>query len=208
MSHVISENHVEIGLNNLARTGELLGLPRLNGVLVAILTQANDLEAVLQDLFTITSIENSEGAQLDVIGIVLGTPRTGLDDFRYRSVLRATIAVNRSFGTPPDIYLVAHLFVGDGATGFEITEHYPAKFALIAKDVSLDFLSANILARLLRKAKSIAVGMRLWFADDVDNAFTFSSQLGVIESDPLLGFGWTGDLLLGGGYGWSLDGTL
>lgn len=68
--------------------------------------QAQDLEDAAQSLLTMCSIADSEGAQLDVIGRLIGQPRNGLNDTVYRICLAGRVLANKSDGTPEDLYAV------------------------------------------------------------------------------------------------------
>src|SRR5690349_3946784 len=82
--------------------------------LLAILaTPFQSLENTLQDLLTKRSIDTAEGAQLDVIGKLVGQPRNGLDDDTYRRYCRARIATNRSNGTNENLITITDLIVYD-----------------------------------------------------------------------------------------------
>lgn len=70
---------------------------------------SQDWEDAAQSLFSLLSIEDSVGQQLDVIGRIVGQARVGLADSIYRIYLRARIAANRSTGVPEDIYTVFRL---------------------------------------------------------------------------------------------------
>lgn len=71
-----------------------------------IAPQAQATEEATQQLVTMTMIANSIGAQLDVIGRIVGQPRAGVDDITYRLYLRARVLANKSSGTVSDLYAV------------------------------------------------------------------------------------------------------
>ena len=58
---------------------------------------------LLEDMWLPTAV----GAQLDVLGEILGLPRTSADDETYRSALRIQIAINTSQGNPDRLTQVA-----------------------------------------------------------------------------------------------------
>lgn len=51
----------------------------LVGYIRALLQEGNDLEQVFQDILTKRSLDTAEGAQLDIIGEIVGRPRTSED---------------------------------------------------------------------------------------------------------------------------------
>jgi len=74
--------------------------------------QFNDLETAFQSLFAVLSINDAAGAQLDLIGRIVGQAREGLGDVAYRCALRARVLANRSNGTPEELYAVVDAFLG------------------------------------------------------------------------------------------------
>lgn len=76
--------------------------------------QFQDLEDAGQSLLTLPSIDDSVGAQLDVIGRIVGQSRLGFDDPTYRMLLKARVLSNRSTGTTEDIYKVMLALFGAG----------------------------------------------------------------------------------------------
>ena len=79
--------------------------------------QFQALEDAAQGLLALLNLTDAIGAQLDLIGRIVGQPRAGLDDDTYRLYLQARIAANRSDGGPNAIYLVfSLLFPGQQLT--------------------------------------------------------------------------------------------
>jgi hypothetical protein len=74
--------------------------------------QLQDLEDAGQTLLTLLDIDESEGAQLDNIGRIVGQPRNGIDDETYRLYLSARILANKSTGTVDDIFKVMRALFG------------------------------------------------------------------------------------------------
>ncbi len=98
--------------------------------------QFQDLEDATQSLFTLLDIDNSSGAQLDVIGRIVGQPRSGQADAVYRLFLRARVAANRSSGDPESIYAVYSALYGATVTMVLTTGMVGVKeFALRIKTV-------------------------------------------------------------------------
>src|SRR5262249_50537515 len=93
--------------------------------------QFQDLEDAAQTLLGIVDIDNSQGAQLDVLGRIVGRQRNGDDDPTYRLHLKATIAANKSSGDPESLYTVFHALLGD--IGFVITTSYIGVKAFVLK---------------------------------------------------------------------------
>ena len=66
------------------------GLPRFSALAAAILSQADDLIAVIRELPGAFAADSAVGNQLDALGASVGFPRPdGMTDADYREVLRA-----------------------------------------------------------------------------------------------------------------------
>lgn len=92
------------------------GLPNTVAFSDMLAKQFQDLEDSGQTLFTITSIDDSEGVNLDVIGRIVKQLRLGFDDPTYRLLLKARIRANKSSGTPEDMYSVYVALYGGTVT--------------------------------------------------------------------------------------------
>ena len=100
--------------------------PKLNGWLAANLQLFQDLIACAATFPYAFSIDTAFGAQLDVLGVIIGQPRqvsfqpSGgvspiLDDSTYRLLLRARIAMNHWDGKLPSLMAIwASLFPQSG----------------------------------------------------------------------------------------------
>lgn len=86
-------SHVADGLANLL--SQFSGKPRLTALVTAALTEVQRLEDVGWDVYEGRLIENAIGHQLDVIGEIVGFPRSGLDDDEYRRLIQVGIQINR-----------------------------------------------------------------------------------------------------------------
>ncbi len=202
-----AEDHVAIGESLLP---EFMRKPRILGVLRALwLTQLNDIEAAYLQLANERTIADAEGDLLNTIGKIVGAIRVDdINDETYRRIIRAQVLVNRSEGTPPQLFEIARVFFGDpDASGYVLTDEYPAAFRMDVVSITLD-PDALILARLLRKAKPAGVGFQL-VASAVPLADTFqvSDTFGAYETDNDRGFGWTTLPGVGGELAWTFDGS-
>lgn len=170
-----------------------------------IAPQVQDLEDAQQSLLTITSIDDSEGINLQVIGRRVGQLWKGESDPDYRLLLRARVKANNSSGTPEDIYAV---FVA--LFGLSITMQYildpPAGFELLIL-VPITASQAAIAAGFLTDSKAAGVhGILEWQEFTDDQMFTFANAAGVtiatlagvqaIHAAPLAGFTPTGTFVI------------
>src|SRR5882757_6443474 len=79
------------------------GKPNMEALLDALGEQAAALAAMFSDLDILRRIDNAFGSQLDVLGDIVGAPRSGLDDDTYRGLIKATIKLNNASGTAEEI---------------------------------------------------------------------------------------------------------
>jgi hypothetical protein len=105
----------------------------LRGLVSVATTEHQVLEDVFWKLF-IQNIDTAEGAELDVFGRIVGQPREGRGDPKYRLWVKTRVRINRSNGTVPEIVGVFTALVS-GTSPVIVTEEYPA--ALIVTLVSL-----------------------------------------------------------------------
>lgn len=82
--------------------------PRLQALLESYLDELTRAAEALCELSKLRALDTATGHQLDMLGGLVGQPRVGLigeDDDKYRALLRARAAFNRSSGTVNDILL-------------------------------------------------------------------------------------------------------
>jgi len=138
--------------------------PKLNALVQNVIAfQLQDIEDALQTMLTLPSIDDSFGAQLDLLGRLIGQDRGGVDDDTYRLYLRARIAANRSDGTPEALFRVFTALFGidttmlySGPAGADV-----ATFRFQITSPGLTDAEALIAAAFLFDAK--AAGVRSFF---------------------------------------------
>lgn len=86
---------------------------------------SNDIWSV----FLNRRLANAIGAQLDVLGEIVGEPRGGRQDGVYRLAIKVKIAINNSDGTPETVINVFKLLTG--ATQVFYQPSYPASVILM-----------------------------------------------------------------------------
>lgn len=172
--------------------------PRIEAILCALLDEVQEIEDAEWDLYTRRSIASAEGAQLDVLGAIVGRPRAGLDDEDYRAWIAAQIAANRSAGTAPELLHILRLIYGD-TQDVELQEWWPAELTVTLHEM-IEHTPAVILA-ILRQAKSGGVRLILEYTHAArGETFEFASAVTPAEYDDALGYGSTVDATLGGSY--------
>lgn len=119
-------DHVERGLSRLIE--QYQGRPRLEAWVRSYLREVQALSDAAWDVLVSRLIDDSEGAQLDVLGKIVGEARGDLDDETYRVFIRTRIRINQSNGQPEDIIAVLLLIAPD--TAYLFNEYYPAAMAV------------------------------------------------------------------------------
>jgi len=116
------------------------------------------LDAAATALLTDTSLDAAVGVQLDGLGQIIGLERNGLDDDRYRALLRAQIRVNTAGGTIPQLNEIIRLVTGTTAANaaFTLVESFPADFKIDFVPI-LDVGVGAIAADAMYQAKAAGV---------------------------------------------------
>jgi hypothetical protein len=142
-----------------------------------------EIETALLEVLTETRLANAVGAQLDVIGAIVGRDRSSDTDDRYRDLLAAQIAINLASGTISELLIIVELIVGP-TIDLELVELFPAAFEIKAVNQTLPAGQGNIVASVVKQAKAGAVnGVFRWY-----------------ETDPIFALDGAGGSQLDGGY--------
>jgi hypothetical protein len=151
--------------------------PNLLAWVDAYAAQIQELETSGQLLLTITSIDDSEGSQLDVIGGIVGQGRAGETDVVYRLYLKARIRTNRSSGTPEEIYAVLRAMMPTNS--FSIVNSGTATLVATIEE-AIDALTAAVALDFLLDAKDAGVRAILeWQPDEDEDMFCFAGGTGL-----------------------------
>ncbi len=183
-------DHADRAVNRLAQQYRL---PKLEAFLRALIHPLQAIEDVAWQLYTERFIDTAIGAQLDLIGRIVGQPRLGYLDDDYRRLCRARIIVNRSNGNIPDLLTVVTAVVNDPAAVIIVEPQYPGCIVFRINNVAVTAAVADLVIALLRKAAS--GGVRVIFeSTEHTEATTFS----FFEDPTGVGFGDDGDASAGG----------
>lgn len=120
-------DHAQQAKDRLAE--EYKNQPNLAALLDAFNRQTQALEDAFWALFTERGVSAAYGAQLDVLGKIVGQARNGLADEDFRLWIIAKIKLNNSSGTPEEIYDILNLVKPD-AVDLEIRDEPPAAFTV------------------------------------------------------------------------------
>ncbi len=131
----------------------------------AFANQAQAAEDALWGVLVLRRLSNATGAQLDVLGRVLGQPREGRADANYVLWLRARMLLNLGSGRPEDLLAIFSAVV-QGSTGLQLEEQFPASIVLrIGSASTVDPAQA---AAILQLAKAGGVKAVLESATSID----------------------------------------
>lgn len=152
--------------------------PKIEALVTAAVSPAQDLETALWDLLTLRQVDTAIGAQLDVLGRLVGQPRNTDDDEVYRRYVRARISANKSKGLTVDLLRIARLIVDDPAAAIELDNVGIAAYVLRVLGVAIDNDVATALIRFLKDATAAGVRPVLEYlpADAIETAFWDSAK--------------------------------
>lgn len=132
---------------------------RLETLLSIFAKPAQRLENAMIQLLTLRTTETATGAQLDVLGRIVGQARQGLVDDVYRLYIQARIATNRATGKREELIRVARLIVNDLASIVYIEDQPPAAVFIRIDDVAV---TSDTMAALVIFMKQVAaLGVRV-----------------------------------------------
>lgn len=128
--------------------------PRLRALLQSYLDELEELKAAREQVRLAFRLGDAFGAQLDILGKIVGAARQGFDDAAYELLIRAYIRAQKSEGKPEDIYAVFRILLAPGDLMI-LDEYFPMSLVLrIASDSALNLM---VLKSLLAMAKPQAV---------------------------------------------------
>ena len=170
MSISLINNHETLARDRMIEQFKEECAPNLNKLLTVFTDQIQEVENTLIDLLNDRSLSRASGAQLDIIGSIVGVDREGRTDEDYLPVILVQIQVNNTGGE--EEALTALLMSLSQATVIDIQELFPAKLdiALNANDIPATT------AQLLRRAITAGVGFQVAQTDgEVPFAFEGSN---------------------------------
>lgn len=174
-------NHVERALDLLVEQFE--DSTELHKLITALLSPIQEVEYVMSDLITLTTLETATADQLDIIGEIVGESRNNRTDTDYRVAIKLRIFLNKSAGEPEVLIMLCRFLTR--ATKIHYTETYPAKCTLVFKTIYPP--PSNLRESLELVAPT---GVKL-FLDQSDNDpdFGFDGEGSYPPESDVLGFG-------------------
>lgn len=184
MAYEHLDDHVEAGLDLLI--DHFKEKPILEAYIRSFLRRIQELEDATRDVYEGRLLDVAVGAQLDVLGRIVGQARSSEDDELFRARIRTRIRANRSHGNPEDMIEVAAL--ASGSANLTYLEPYPATIYVDTLE-GLSSDEAAIVHHFLRLAKPAGVALAYHYSsDDEDDSFAFSDSDNA-ETDTDRGFG-------------------
>jgi len=179
-------DHVDAGLGLLL--SQYQEKPRISALLTSYLSRVQELDDVAWDVLISRLLDNATGAQLAVLGKIVGQARIEDDDESYRLRIRTRIRANQSLGHPGDIIEVALLAFDVDPTDLIHTELYPSS-SVVETLVPTTPETAEIAHDFFMVAKAIGTSVTTYFSDDAEEyTFAFSDTDEDVE-DEARGFG-------------------
>lgn len=160
--------------------------PFIEILVKALMTQVQEIEDALFDLLVKRTIDTAVGAQLDVIGKIVGQKRGTFAEETYRTFIRGRVLVNRSSGTTDQMVALVNTLLPTGAS-LVVREYYPAAFQIeVIGSVPDSF--GNALAALVLEAKALGIAPHVkWFNGVAP--FRFAAVAGIPDTGSPFGFG-------------------
>jgi hypothetical protein len=144
-----------------------------------------EIEDALFQLFNLRGVNTAFGAELDILGSVVGVIRAGLNDTDYATAIRSEILLNISSGTVQQ--LLSLMYSAYPGFVFTLHEGYPADFTIVASGVLPNPIQAGA---LVQTAKPAGVGGYLVYSivPLADTFTTSDSNLSQPVTSSLLGY--------------------
>ena len=166
-----NDNHVSEAQARL--TAVFKGKVRIEGIIRALVEPLQEIEDVLQDMLNYRSLLTAFGAQLDIIGEIVGQPRQGRSDEDYLNYIIAKIGQNTSKGTASEVIAIFNLLTG--STVPILTELGNATIEIYA-DTDISALDSDAIYKFMGYVVSAGVGIGAIYYYDTDDYFGFDDD--------------------------------
>lgn len=135
--------------------------------------QSADMATALGQLDTERRLTNAFGAQLDVLGDIVGEAREGDLDDEYRPRISAKILLNNSSGTAEELYAIFDL-IKPATSTMALYPYEPAAFVFRLSGAAIGDTLATRLASFLRRGRGAGIrGIFQWSPAVPADTFTF-----------------------------------
>lgn len=165
-------DHASRALGKMAqqfsRTGSVAGLISVEAA------RWQTLEDALYAFIAASDLPTAEGAELDVLGALVGQERGGLSDADFRLFIEARILSNRSSGTGEELLAIASLLNGTEA---HFTPYAVASFELLLEGPTA---YGPLIGQLVLAAEDAGVnGIFAWEEESPADTFTLDAGPGL-----------------------------
>ena len=160
MASITTKDLVQQGKDRLVT--QWADKPVVQGLLKSYLENIQIVEDIYEQLLDERSVFTAIGAQLDVIGTIVGEVREGKSDPEYRQAILNRIAINSANGTPENIIQI--LLTITSSSVAHVFEHFPAN---VHAFVSGSPSNAAVIA--LQEITPAGTSTRLMFDGGVDS---------------------------------------
>lgn len=152
--------------------------PVIEGILKSAVASIQTAENMIWDIINSRNLNTATGAQLDLLGELVGEPRKGrTEDEEYREAIRLRVRINRSQGRTSDILDIAKLALGD--SGFTYSE--PATATFVIKYYEAEQAKVLSLINAINDARPAGVYGQLWYTTDEEaHVFKYAHTDGII----------------------------
>lgn len=184
-------NHAEAAILRLV--GQYANDENLKNLLRALIGPIQEIENALETMNTQRLLDNATGANLDLLGTIIGIARpAGASDEDYRQLLYAQIKINTSEGQPEQVIQTFQLLTN--ANLVLLSENFPAEVTLSSDHVFPGQDSINSILKILNMVLSAGVRPDGIITFDATEAFAYDGVL------PGLGYGDATNPATGGKY--------
>lgn len=112
------------------------GKPRVEGLIESGAAGYQDIEECFFKMYYERAVNSAVGAQLDIVGEIVGQPRYGWDDDAYRVLIVGKIGANISKGTPEELISIFKMLMK--CTRAHYYPYYPAEVYIIGNFAPVD----------------------------------------------------------------------
>lgn len=142
-----------------------------------------DIETAIYAVYLSRQLDKATGAQLDILGALVGQARGNFSDADYKPLIRARILVNRSDGTSRAITDIAAAMIRGSNVTATYVDTYDFKWQISFFNILASFSYAVVVewANMLRQAKALGSG--------TDIIYSGTSTAGSLVWDSVAGLG-------------------
>jgi len=154
------------------------GAPVMEAVVASWARQAQELEYAAINVLVYRMLPNAEGANLDVLGKIVGELRAGRVDEIYRAAIASRIRINKSGA---DVEAILYTLAAYRDLEYKLKEFYPMSMVLTI-DETVTEETADSVFLVLKRIKQAGVDVSLVWTDlDPDGALRLAPGDSVVS---------------------------